>query len=204
MKNLLIILTILISSVGYSQSGYVSAMEKFLIEHVERSKTPYLFSLNAGKDSVDFENFNEPLVEYLILKKINDYRIENNRPLLVEDSLIKNLAKGWSEEMDSTNLFYHNPNAEAMECITMDNGSVKKMTYNEITESVFQVWKNSKGHNYIMLMEDSYYGSVGVSYTFKGCNEYSDSGVNLCEMFNLKGSYKIYTTFNSINNLKHL
>ena len=89
MKNLLIILTILISSVGYSQSGYVSAMEKFLIEHVERSKTPYLFSLNAGKDSVDFENFNEPLVEYLILKKINDYRIENNKLIWGGDFVLK-------------------------------------------------------------------------------------------------------------------
>ena len=208
MKNLLIILMILISSVGYSQTGTgrenLSPSERFVVEYNERCKTPYLYSEDKGNEIVDYQNFNKDLVEYLILVKINNHRVSNGVGLLVEDTLTKQLARGWSEVMDSTSSFYHNPESSAMECISKTNSSARVETYNEMAESNFQTWKNSKGHNYVMLKSDGYYGSVGISYSYKECDEYSDSGTNLCEMFDLPGNYKMYVTFNSIISLGHL
>ena len=206
MKNLLIILTILISSVVYGggEGEYVSLKKKFMMEYTERCKTPYLTPSSNGGDTVDYQNFNEDLIEYLILKRINDYRVSNGRVILVEDTLMKTLSKNWSITMDSTSSFEHNPKLPASECILMDGGSTDPITYEDMSKVVFDVWRQSKGHNYVMLIEDEFYGSVGVSYSFKKCNEYTKSGKNLCEMFNLSDNYKMYVTFNSINGLGNL
>ena len=210
MKNLLLILTILISSVGYSQTevdlgDFVSIEEVVMGEYKERCKTPYLYSENKGNDTIDYRNFNEGLVEYLTLKKINDYRISKGLGILVEDTLLKDLSKGWSITMDTTNNFQHNPELPAMECIVRDSGFEKSVTYNEMGEFNFQIWKNSKGHNAVMLLNDSYYGSVGVSYSFKESEVIIDKyGNNLNELFGSQGSYKMYVTFNSVTTLGHL
>ena len=210
MKNLLLILTILISSVGYSQTevdlgDFVSIEEVVMGEYKERCKTPYLYSENKGNDTIDYRNFNEGLVEYLILKKINDYRISKGLGILVEDTLLKDLSKGWSITMDTTNTFQHNPELPAMECIHINYGGEEKKTYNEVAEESFQIWKNSKGHNAVMLLDDSHYGSIGVSYSFKESDVIIDKyGNNLTDLFNLKGAYKMYVTFNSVSYLGHL
>jgi uncharacterized protein YkwD len=206
MKKLFVILSILISSVVYAggEGEYVSLKEKFMVEYIERSKTPYLYSSNKGSDTIDFRNFNEYLVEYLILKKINNHRLSNGGNILVEDTLLKDLAKGWSYTMDTSNYMYHNPELPAMECITRISNDAIKVTYNDLAEETFQIWKNSKGHNAVMLSKDEYYGSIGVSYKYKKCNYVDEFGNDYCKMFNDPGDFVMYVTFNSINGLGNL
>ena len=192
MKKILVILLVLISTVGYSQ------------------KNIYLYDIGIkGNSLIDFKNFNVDLIESLVLKRINEYRKLNNKVVLVEDIKLKNLSRKWSKTMDSLEIFEHNNwKLSIFECIqAFKNSSADPMTYNKLSQEIFMTWKESKGHNYVMLLDEATIGSVGVSYKYEKCTQPTNpmfNDIDWCATFKKPGTFYLHVTFNCTKTLEFI
>ena len=138
MKNLLLILTILISSVVYGQP--------------------------KSTDTMFVENVDTSFIEKEIFRVINEYRVSKGVDVLEWDTAYSNGARKHSEWLSETGLFVHDEKSLTNECIVGTNDGNNLFTYGKFADIVVTRWKNSPGHNYVMLLPRPNYGGVGISF----------------------------------------
>ena len=138
MKNLLLIITILISSVVYGQP--------------------------KSTDTMFVENVDTSFIEKEIFRVINEHRLSKGVDELEWDTAYSNGARRHSEWLSETDLFEHDEKTSSNECIIKTSDGNNWFTYGEFANIVVNGWKKSKGHNYIMLLPKPIYGGVGISF----------------------------------------
>jgi uncharacterized protein YkwD len=138
MKKLFVILSILISSVGYAT------------EPTDTFKT----------ESADIE-----FLEKLVLKKISEYRVSNGVKYLVWDDTLGKGSRDHSEWMVKNNKFEHAKNINSLgECIIITSDGAGICTYDKVANFIVNGWKESPGHNAILLQKWDDIGGIGVSF----------------------------------------
>ena len=137
MKNLLIILTILISSVVYGQPKSTDTMFVATVD-------------------IDF-------IEKEIFRVINEHRLSKGVDVLEWDTAFANGARRHSEFLSIDGIIKHDPEG-GNECIVPTSDGNNWFTYGEFANIIVNSWKRSKGHNYVMLLPRPIYGGVGISF----------------------------------------
>ncbi len=137
MKNLLIILMILISSVVYGVSP---------------------------SDKIELTSVDVNYIELLVLEKINDFRKEYNLNTSLPSEKLKTSSRNHSQYMSTSGFFRHsyNRNQFTTECIVI-NAIDELDTYDDIASRLFLSWKQSKKGHCEAILVDMEYAYVGIS-----------------------------------------
>jgi uncharacterized protein YkwD len=161
MKNILSILFFFVCTFLYSQYS-----DTLTISQVEKL------------DSLRKTTFNSVTIEDEFFDIINEYRSKNNLSILVRDSVLDGFAKKQSEYMRSNKICSHKymsmtfkdrVNGFKKAQIICENALKSSYTFCVLkddvvgfAENVFDLWKNSPGHNSNMLYSDKNL-KIGVS-----------------------------------------
>ncbi len=153
MKNLIIILFLLSTTLGISQSP---------------NDTIYIGSINIE------------YLEYLILEEINQFRMDSGYQLLVMSEKGSKKCRSWSNKLIIENSFWHNRNF--FECLAKTSISDGSYTYENFSKHIVNMWINSPKHKEGLLIERPgypypLYSGVGVAIgdTFKGNTTIKDN-----------------------------
>lgn len=156
MKNLILILVIFLSSIGFSQVSSNLAITEF--------------GLNSS-DTLTKDNYNVEYLEKLVFERINKYRIDNGYDSLVNDSVIYIGCKAYSKFMLDNNSYEHAESTNGtIECIIAFSvyDIFGYVTYKKLSNLIVRAWIVSPMHNAALLYENSKIASVGIS-----CDGYS-------------------------------
>ncbi|MEZ7768451.1 CAP domain-containing protein [Pauljensenia sp. 20925_1_25] len=145
-------------------------------------------NVDRGLDWVDWSKVDyetqAKIIEALIVQKMNAYRANAGLPELVVSDTVTTEARAWSKNMSDTNSFEHDPAASQPRYGDIDGASVggggENIAYNflndfktggmktplQAADDLFDMWKNSQGHDRNMLGASNAVG-VGV-YIAKG------------------------------------
>lgn len=152
MKNLIIILFLLSTTLGISQSP---------------------------KDRIYVDSVNIKYLEYLILEEINQFRIDSGyykvRAKISEKESRK--CRAWSNKLIMEGSFYHNTHCNTMEAIAGSSITTHHpTTYGDFSKKIALIWYNSPGHRSIILHRSLYSGvGVAIGDTFKGNTTIKDN-----------------------------
>jgi hypothetical protein len=139
MKNLLIILSILISSVGYSQTL---------------------------TDTINWDNPNLDLLDSLLFEKINEYRVDNGVNKLSKSDFLMTSSRDWSEKLSETDELTHDYSINCVEnCGKTLYTTETIITYDDIVGEVLGMWVKSNNHNKNLLLMSPLNGGVGNIFT---------------------------------------
>lgn len=155
MKNLIIILFLLSTTLGISQSP---------------------------KDIIYVDSVNIEYLEYLILEEINQFRMDSGyykvRAKISEKESRK--CRAWSNKLIMEGRSYrpyHNTHCNTREAIANNSISTHHpITYGEFSKVIALQWYNSPGHRIIILQYSTYSGvGVAIGDTFKGNTTIKDN-----------------------------
>jgi uncharacterized protein YkwD len=144
MKNLLSILSILISSVVYGVSP---------------------------SDKVDVNNIDVEYLEGLVLEKINEYRVSKGLNSLELNKSEINYSRKHSEKMVKEEKLFHNlepsefPSPFLSIAVENCNNVVLNGSYEDIANKIVISWKYSPGHNQNLLNPNITLVEMGIVYT---------------------------------------
>jgi uncharacterized protein YkwD len=166
MKNLLIILSILISSVGYG----ISPSEK-----------------------VDVNNIDVEYLEGLVFEKINEYRLSKGLNILELNESEINYSRKHSERMvkEERGLFHDIKSSEepidgvrtSLEnCANSIISPIMVVSYDDIAKDIIKQWKKSPAHNESLLDESIYLGEIGIT-------------LNIETLIGVEGVGMVYATY---------
>jgi len=140
MKKILTLLLVLISLIGYSQTKPTDIIKEGDIDTL--------------------------FIEQLIFQHINDYRKSRKRSELKWDEEVAEGSRSHSKWMTDNDVFMHDTMGGDFfnECIMGTVVLPGFETYEDLAEEI-EVWKNSPGHNYALLLDDgaSDLGGIGIS-----------------------------------------
>ncbi len=153
MKNLIIILFLLFTTLGRSQSP---------------------------KDTIYVDSVNIKYLEYLILEEINQFRMGYGYQLFVMSEKGSKKCRSWSNKLIIENSFWHNRNF--FECLAKTSISDGSYTYENFSKHIVNMWINSPKHKEGLLIERPgypypLYSGVGVAIgdIFKGNTTIKDN-----------------------------
>jgi len=148
MKKLVVSLSLLISVVSFGQDYF----------------TEYCYSNN--KKIVNELNIDS--LENVLLRKINDFRVENGLNVLNVDENLNTYSEKWSRNMLSKDKIYHSSigdNGIVSENVFMTKSfgvfPMEKNNLLTIADRIFKSWLNSENHKNNMLLKDV--KNIGVS-----------------------------------------
>ena len=152
MKNLIIILFLLSTTLGLSQSP---------------------------NDTIYIDNINIEYLEYLILEEINQFRMDSGYYKVQAKISEKESRKcrAWSNKLIMEGTFYHNRNCNTLEAIASNSITTHHpTTYGEFSKEIALQWYNSPPHRRIILHRSLYSGvGVAIGDTFKGNTTIKDN-----------------------------
>jgi uncharacterized protein YkwD len=126
--------------------------------------TEYCFSNNKNR----IKEMNIDSVENVLVKKINNLRIENGINPLIENDSLNEYSKKWSENMLLKDKIYHsniNENGIVAENVYLSISfgvfPIEKEYLSSVTDRIFNSWITSEKHRNNMLLEDV--KSIGLS-----------------------------------------
>ena len=153
MKNLIIILFLLSTTLGISQSP---------------------------NDTIYIDNINIEYLENLILEEINQFRMGYEYQTFEMSEKGRRGCRSWSNKLIIENSYYHNRNF--FECLAKTSISDGKYTYGNFSKHIVNMWINSPKHKEGLLIERvgypyPLYSGVGVAIgdTFKGNTTIKDN-----------------------------
>jgi len=148
MKNLIILISIILSVKGYSQNDMTS------------------YSIQNNKKVVSLMNIDS--LENVLIDKINSFRVEHNLNLLSKDDSLFVYANKWSMNMLDRNKIYHSDirnNDIVAENVYMSKSfgtfPMEIGYVSEVTDRIFKSWVNSEKHKNNMLLNGV--NKIGVS-----------------------------------------
>jgi len=163
MKNLLLILTILISSVGYSQSGYKLYSDIWVYEY-HNGKMECLPIDGSGSFSLDFdyvtENISEEEIRKYLLDELTIFRSDYGVNTTITES--EELTKRSDEWADSLSGFFFEHSGDNINevigttflsmysKIDPEDGNLNQI----IAASIFDCFVSSKSHMEILLDDE--------------------------------------------------
>lgn len=106
--------------------------------------------------------------EAKVLEITNNYRAANGAPRLRVDQQLMNQSRAWSNTQFTQGRMYHS-NDNVYENVAK--------TYDQSPESVFELWRNSPGHNKNMLTRDV--SKIGFAVSPVGADGYSYATMQL-------------------------
>lgn len=184
MKNLVLVLVLLVSGIGFSQTNHKGYSEVTVLPTITKKERDSLKKIAA--QPIDLKKVEDELVDM-----INDYRVENGLQPLQRHSLLDSAAHFQSSYMaESGDVTHYNPSVNMENSdrrvtkymgktskYIVENASSKSIYFNvvrenkTVAESIFIGWKSSVDHNKILLYKDT--NLVGVSITRNGDKVYS-------------------------------
>lgn len=148
MKKLVVSLSLLVSVVSFGQDYF----------------TEYCYSNNKKIVS----ELNIDSLENVLLRKINDFRVQNGLNVLNEDENLNTYSEKWSRNMLSKDKIYHSiigDNGIVTENVFMTKSfgvfPMEKNNLLTIADRIFKSWLNSENHKNNMLLKDV--KNIGVS-----------------------------------------
>jgi len=140
MKQLITLLLVLISLIGYSQTKPTDIIKEGDIDTL--------------------------FIEQLIFQHINDYRKSRKRSELKWDEEVAEGSRNHSKWMTDNDVFMHDTVGGHFfnECIMATVILTDFQTYEDLAGRI-EVWKNSPGHNAALLSDrgNDYLGGIGIS-----------------------------------------
>ena len=119
--------------------------------------TEYCFSNNKNR----IKEMNIDSVENVLVKKINNLRIENGINPLIENDSLNEYSKKWSENMLLNNKIYHSnitENGIVAENIYLSKSfgifPMEKEYLSSVTDRIFNSWLKSEKHKQNMLSKN--------------------------------------------------
>jgi len=141
MKKLVVSLSLLVSVVSFGQDYF----------------TEYCYSNN--KKIV--KELNIDSLENVLLRKINDFRVQNGLNVLIIDETLNTYSEKWSRNMLSKDKIYHSSigdNDIVSENVFMTKSfgvfPMEKNNLLTIADRIFKSWLNSENHKNNMLLRD--------------------------------------------------
>ena len=141
MKKLVVSLSLLVSVVSFGQDYF----------------TEYCYSNN--KKIV--KELNIDSLENVLLRKINDFRVQNGLNVLIIDETLNTYSEKWSRNMLSKDKIYHSrigDNDIVSENVFMTKSfgvfPMEKNNLLTIADRIFKSWLNSENHKNNMLLRD--------------------------------------------------
>jgi uncharacterized protein YkwD len=164
MKKFLVVLAVAVSSVGFGQV----TSTKITAEQADKAYA-------VSKSKIDLQ-----IITNELFTEINNYRISNGLPVLVLDTLLINVAEYQASDMAKNKYVGHINTCDTMKYLKNrlqyyitsvpkyagENASsmsiwlcsVDNISY---SKAIFTQYKNSPGHNFIMLLSN--FKKVGIS-----------------------------------------
>lgn len=181
MKKLFLVFSLFINNLLFSQTNV----------------TPFSFQQHLDAKAKSISTFDYKSYESKVIARINEYRIQNGLSALVFDSLLYLAADYQSVYMSQTGIVEHYNETTGMhapvsrinffmkyntktaaECITRPSLYLNFLKNISHDQAIFELWKNSKPHNNILLRSDI--TKIAVSIARNGNSEYLFSCLNVC------------------------
>ena len=143
MKNLIITVSLLITSFGYSQTNMWTDFNVYPDVNIEH--LPYIgIDTNSSLRIYDTKTFAE-----LVIIFINEERRINGLPPLVKDEELMKFAQKHSDWMTKTKKYQHS--GENIDEVIMTSNSINRPNYAIDAQSCVRAWMCSPGHRKHLL-----------------------------------------------------